>query len=268
MTDVAAPDAALSPGSAAPSGDPPPELPTEEGAGHPQGPRLCPYVLTAGGWRSRTETREHRCTAVDPPVRLAAEKQRALCLVTAHETCATFVAATEAREALGVARDRRPIARTAPVVLERARPLLPVDLGGAGRRWGQAGLVVLMVLALAAVVLARSGSGPASALLATPTPSPAVTPSIAPSVEVTPAPTSAAVETGPLPSTTAAATPPPSGPVGAPTLPPATRTYTVKAGDNLSAIAAKYGTTVAILQRLNGIQNPSLIRIGQVLRIP
>ncbi len=46
------------------------------------------------------------------------------------------------------------------------------------------------------------------------------------------------------------------------------RTYTVKAGDTLSAIALKYGTTVAAIAAANNIANPNLIRVGQVLVIP
>ncbi len=45
-------------------------------------------------------------------------------------------------------------------------------------------------------------------------------------------------------------------------------TYTVKSGDTLSRIAAKYGTTVAKLVEINGIKNPNLIRVGQILRLP
>jgi len=45
-------------------------------------------------------------------------------------------------------------------------------------------------------------------------------------------------------------------------------THTVRAGDTLSAIARLHGTTVAELQKLNGIDNANLIRIGQVLRLP
>lgn len=44
-------------------------------------------------------------------------------------------------------------------------------------------------------------------------------------------------------------------------------TYTVKAGDNLTKIAQKYGTTVNSLVRKNGIKNPDLIYAGQVLKI-
>ena len=45
-------------------------------------------------------------------------------------------------------------------------------------------------------------------------------------------------------------------------------TYTVKNGDTLSGIAAKYGTTVNTLVQLNGIKNPNLIITGQVLKLP
>lgn len=45
------------------------------------------------------------------------------------------------------------------------------------------------------------------------------------------------------------------------------RTYTVRAGDTLSGIAARYGTTWQHLQQVNGIRDANLIFAGQVLRI-
>ena len=44
--------------------------------------------------------------------------------------------------------------------------------------------------------------------------------------------------------------------------------YVVKSGDTLSKIAAKYGTTYQKLAAYNNISNPSLIRVGQVIKIP
>ena len=44
--------------------------------------------------------------------------------------------------------------------------------------------------------------------------------------------------------------------------------YTVRRGDTLWSIARRYDTTVEALVRLNGIRNPDLIHVGQVLRLP
>mgnify|MGYP001386332273 CR=1 FL=1 len=44
-------------------------------------------------------------------------------------------------------------------------------------------------------------------------------------------------------------------------------TYTVKSGDTLSGIAARYGTTWQNLQKLNGIANANKIYAGQVLKV-
>ena len=46
-----------------------------------------------------------------------------------------------------------------------------------------------------------------------------------------------------------------------------TGTYTVRSGDSLSAIAARFGTTVSALQNANNIRNANLIYPGQVLRV-
>jgi nucleoid-associated protein YgaU len=45
------------------------------------------------------------------------------------------------------------------------------------------------------------------------------------------------------------------------------KTYTVKSGDTLSGIAAKYGTSWQRLADINGISNPDVIYPGQVLTI-
>ncbi|MCO4648857.1 LysM domain protein [Streptococcus infantarius subsp. infantarius] len=53
----------------------------------------------------------------------------------------------------------------------------------------------------------------------------------------------------------------------APAQAPAVGTYTVRSGDTLSSIAAKFGTSYQTLASLNGISNPNLIYVGQVLRV-
>jgi murein DD-endopeptidase len=44
-------------------------------------------------------------------------------------------------------------------------------------------------------------------------------------------------------------------------------TYRVVSGDNLTAIANRFGTTVAALVKLNKIKNANLINVGQVIKI-
>ena len=67
------------------------------------------------------------------------------------------------------------------------------------------------------------------------------------------------------------APPPGPAPATAPPLPlpaPQVVTYSVKPGDNLTAIAAHFGVTPAALAVLNGITKLNLIRVGTALRIP
>lgn len=47
----------------------------------------------------------------------------------------------------------------------------------------------------------------------------------------------------------------------------ADQTYTVRSGDTLSEIAARYGTTYTRLAQINGISNPNRIYTGQVLKV-
>jgi len=62
-----------------------------------------------------------------------------------------------------------------------------------------------------------------------------------------------------IPGASSSPAPAPSGP---------STTYAVRAGDTLSAIAYRFGTTVNSLVSLNGLINPNLIYVGQVLRVP
>ena len=48
---------------------------------------------------------------------------------------------------------------------------------------------------------------------------------------------------------------------------PSYDTYTVMAGDTLSGIAAKFGTTYQELAAINGIADPNVIHVGQIIKL-
>ena len=48
----------------------------------------------------------------------------------------------------------------------------------------------------------------------------------------------------------------------------AAKTYTIRPGDTLSGIAARFGTTVSAIAALNGISDPNRIYAGTTVRIP
>lgn len=220
---------------------------------------LCPYLTSAGGsWRIGTPSREHRCGAVDPPASQPTDKQRRHCLSDDHVECPIFVAARDARAAmlaagadpeLVVAADqrRRPLARTAPVLLEPPRLLDQAVRFQFERAPGQVALIALMVVAFAIVALTRLSAGG----------EPAASPSAAPS--------QLAVAASPTPSPTPFASPS-VGPSSSPG-PSFRTTYSVKKGDTLITIAKKYGTTAAKIKTINGLKS-STLHVGQVLKIP
>jgi LysM repeat protein len=251
--------------------------------------QICPFLtIDGGGWRSSSPSRDHRCGAVTPPVPLAVDKQRRLCLADTHLACATYLAATGssasgemvvARAAMGrpgagasPTVTRWSLVRTVPVVLDRGR--VPASMGAIARdrRGGQLLLAGLLVAAFAAVAVARlSGSGGPAGVGASassePTASPAVTqapatPTPEPSLTPTEAPTVAPTEAPSL----APSTPPTAAPTAAPT--PVHETYIVKSGDTLERIARRFGTTVNAIMELNGLVDRDRLSIGQKLLIP
>jgi LysM repeat protein len=224
---------------------------------------LCPYLIAAeGDWRSRLASRDHRCTAVAPPAVVAVDKQRRLCLVAAHAGCATYLAARDATLADGGASagrpSRWPVARTAPVLVAGGGGIL----GGLrlDRSLAQAGLVVLMVGAFAVLALARLDAGGGS-------PAPSASP--AASAVIVASPSTGAPSASPLPASPGTSPQPSTAPATPSATPvPTQTTYRVRPGDTLSSIAVKFATTTKAIQQLNGIKNPSLIRVGQLLKIP
>jgi LysM repeat protein len=155
-------------------------------------------------------------------------------------------------------------------VLDHGRLAITVPIWHSERSTGQAVLIVLMALAFAAIVLAKVTGGGAPAAASDGSFDPAVAgPSIVASPRASGEPT-ATTTTDPSASAPASTgTDPSAGPATTdPTAAPATRSYKVKAGDTLIGIAAKFGTTPKAITNLNGISDPSSLKIGQVLKIP
>jgi len=249
---------------------------------------VCPYLSAAdGGWRSAIADRDQRCGALRPAAPLLLSKQRLLCLTPDHRACATFGAAQSLEaDVQGAARMPDSLLWPAtcfrPLMLEPAHRFGPIHTLRRSRVGGQAILIGLMVVAFVIVAIIRStppgegpgasqgasgasgpGGSPAAASL------PAVGPASAPATAVpSPAPTSLATPSLSASPSGASATPAATPRATSSAGPTATGQYKVKAGDTLSGIAARFGTTVKVLKQLNNIDNVQLIRVGQVLIVP
>ena len=154
---------------------------------------------------------------------------------------------------------RRQFARTTPVVVDRGRATFGFPTLGDRRQLGQIGLVVLMIAALGALLFARLSTPDTSGLGRAGSPSPHA------SVGASP-------KASPRPTTTSTVSPGPSASLapGSPTPTPSARpqTYTVKSGDTLSGIAARFHTTAKVIEQLNGIKSPFVIHPGEILKLP
>lgn len=237
----------------------------------------CPFLIAeSGDWRLAVPAREHRCAALVPLASLTFEKQARLCLTAAHDTCATYGAALAAREA-----------RTGgAIALERAgrwsfaltTPLIE-DAGGVRsrvggiladrRRWPAVPVFVLVATLFALAISGVRNDRPVTAVASPTTPGSgaSVAPLVTPTAEPLITPSPATASSPPVPTRTPAPTPR-STPVAPKPTPAYRTTYRVKSGDTLSGIAATFHTTVAAIQRLNGITDPTRLRVGQLLKIP
>ncbi len=75
-------------------------------------------------------------------------------------------------------------------------------------------------------------------------------------------------ETLTIPESTSASPTPVSAPTPAPAAAATTVRYTVRSGDTVSHIAARYHTTVAAVIAANGLDSRAFIRAGQTLKVP
>jgi LysM repeat protein len=226
--------------------------------------RVCPFLALAVDGRTAVDgfDLEHQCQAVTPPLLLDRETQQQLCLHEGHLECDRY------REGMAHIAADRSFPRPAPdatfvstrlIVEPEAvwRSLSPRrGLRGPARALVGAAAVVA-VAAGAAGASATNGFGLLAAAVPSPTPTPTRPPVATPTPLVTPSPT-------PVPT----ATPIPATPRPTPVPRPTPRTYVVQSGDSLSAIASRFGTTVQAIIDANGLKDPNILSIGQLLIIP
>ena len=147
---------------------------------------------------------------------------------------------------------RRPIARTAPILLEQPRLVEQAVRLSFDRGPGQLALVALMILAFTVVAITRLSTG-------SPTASASAAPSDIARASASPSPT---------PRPTASPSPKPSA-SAAPTPEPSFRgLYTVRNGDTLLSIARRFKVHTGEIRRLNNLSPTAEVKPGQVLKIP
>ncbi len=130
---------------------------------------------------------------------------------------------------------------------------------------GAAVLVLLLLYVIGSGAWVMLGGNKTPTPTPTRTPYPTFTPQtgatvvIAPKVASTPTPT-------PAPQVVVTLPPTPTPAAAAPSATPIH--HTVKAGETLLDISRQYGVPVDLLMRANGIKDPNMIYVGQVLVIP
>lgn len=234
-------------------------------------PSICPYLGSFdGAWVSRVASSDHRCRAVVPAAALTLVKQRRLCQTAEHPTCATYLAAREARLAdAGSHQVPLPVwgwVRTTPIVDVRSGRASQLAAFMGDRRAWQVVPAAVLVAALGALGLSNLGAGSRpEQSFAPPSGAAAASPGVSATTNV-PSPSSTASSAPtPTPSVSPSVSPTP-GPTPTP-VPSARTTYTVKSGDTLYGIAQTYGVTVTALKNFNGLTS-TVLHTGQVLRIP
>lgn len=174
---------------------------------------------------------DHVCALpkVPPP---STEWQLRYCLTGAHVECPHIAARRE-----------MPLAGGRGATARRAGKLIAITSAGLAAVLGISGAIAFGIDWPPPSGASQDAATAASATVATIT-VPLMTPTLGMKSTATPVATPAAVLTG------------------------RPATHTVVAGETLSGIAARYGTTVEALVELNGIDNPRHIYAGLVLQLP
>jgi LysM repeat protein len=238
-------------------------------------PGACPYLGMVGDRNSHHSfpSRLHLCHAGEP-AHVGLGFQADYCLGGMYPSCARYQRAEEAAAAppaagTGLA-EPAGAADVVPAVAAATVATATPSLGrvkGERRPRGTSPLVSLLLgVALIAIIVAFAA---AAGLLHVPTTGSVTTPTPTGQPSASSAPTTPPASATPTPTSSPTPTPTPT-PTPAPTASPTSGEilHTVQANETLTSIAAMYGVSVDAIVARNGITDPNLIEVGQVLIIP
>jgi LysM repeat protein len=243
--------------------------------------RICPFLALSTDHRTVVDgfDPDHACHALPEVAPLERSRQAEQCLTEAHRQCERYLAflASRAADTASVpAPSADALIRRTRLVMEpeprRRRDLAAAGRGQSPRRWLVAGGVAAVGVAAAATAFGGGFNGlvgrpPPSGSAPGPSTVQGEAPSLTPqaTAEPTAEPTAELGSASAQPAAaTSTAQPSRSAAASAPATP---TTYVVQAGDTLSLIATRFGTSVSAIQETNGM-NSDVINIGEVLVIP
>jgi len=229
--------------------------------------RICPFLALEADLRTAMAgyDPEHRCRAESDPLAIDRAMQQQRCLTEEHVGCERYLRAlaalAERRRMPGPAPDAR--FGSTRLVIEPDDGWRPVGRAARPLRRSRMALTGATLLAVGAAGAALSTRG--FGLMAA---------ASAPSAQSTATPGDEATARS-TPSASVAQRPASSAKSGTPTAKPVTprpqstaHVYIAQAGDSLSAIATRFGVSVQAIMSANGLANPNLVNVGQVLVIP
>ena len=144
---------------------------------------------------------------------------------------------------------------------EQSPDVTPTAAGGAQAAPTDEGMAALEATSRANATIAAEGGAAAPTAQAGEDTTPTDTPT-------QPAPTEAPTQPAATVQPTVAPTAAPQATLAPTAVPSGEVRHIVQRGENLFRIALRYGTTVQAIASANGIANPALIYVGQVLTIP
>jgi LysM repeat protein len=240
--------------------------------------RICPLLALEDDAHTVVDGFDaaHRCHASRHGQPIKRAYQVSTCLQAAHTSCPLFMEAMRARSPLDspspAAADARLLSTRLILTPDYARGRLVPNPAASARRWAVGvALATIGALAVASGVTGALGSldvPPAGESVADArrSDSPLVLSASSGPATATPTPSASSPTRAAQPTSSPRPTPEPT-PRSTPR-PEQQRTYVVRPGDTLNAIAARFGITAVAIQQANGLGSSDVIVIGQELVIP